>query len=125
MSKEVLKVYYYPKCGTCRKALKWLQEQGRELELHDLFEQSPSEQTVRDWLRASGLPVRKLFNTSGEVYKELKLKDKLPSMTEDEQIALLASNGRLVKRPVVTDGKQATVGFKEEDYAQTWSGVQV
>ncbi|WP_020617577.1 arsenate reductase family protein [Paenibacillus daejeonensis] len=125
MSKPKLTVYYYPKCGTCRKALKWLQENGYELDLHDLFEQSPDKDTVAEWVSLSGLPVKKFFNTSGEVYKELKLKDKLPTLSDEEQIELLASNGRLVKRPVVTDGKTATVGFKEEEFSRVWPGAKV
>lgn len=125
MSNHKLTVYYYLKCGTCRKALKWLQEQGYELDLHDLFEQSPSRETVADWVGRSGLPIKKFFNTSGEVYKDLKLKDKLPSLSEEEQIELLASNGRLVKRPVVTDGKAVTVGFKEEEFSRVWPGAKV
>ncbi|GGF99327.1 arsenate reductase family protein [Paenibacillus abyssi] len=116
-----LQVYYYPKCGTCRNALKWLKENEREMELYDLFEQAPSEGIIRGWLEKSGLELKKFFNTSGEVYKEMKLKDKLPKMSEDEQIKLLASNGRLIKRPVVSDGEQVTVGFKEDEYSRVWS----
>ncbi|MFS0723300.1 arsenate reductase family protein [Paenibacillus sp. 1P07SE] len=124
MSKRKLTVYYYPKCGTCRKALKWLQEKGYELELHDLFEQAPSKETVASWIALSGLPAKKFFNTSGEVYKEMKLKDMLPTLSEEQQTELLAGNGRLVKRPVVTDGHTATVGFKEEEYDRAWPGTE-
>lgn len=119
-SKKTLHVYYYPKCGTCRSALKFLQAKGHELKLQDLFEQPPSEEEIRDWLRVSGLGVRAFFNTSGEVYREMNLKEKLPKMSEDEQIRLLASNGRLVKRPVVTDGRKLTVGWKEEVFGEIW-----
>jgi arsenate reductase (glutaredoxin) len=115
-----LKMYHYAKCGTCRSAVKWLQGQGYELELHDLFEQPASEEEIRGWLRIGRMELKKLFNTSGEVYKEQKLKDKLPAMTEDQRIAVLASNGRLVKRPIVTDGKLLTFGYKEEEYEQVW-----
>ena len=115
-----LKVYYYPKCGSCRNALKFLQAKGRRLELQNLYEQPPTEEEIREWLRASGLPVRAFFNTSGEAYREMKLKDRLPEMDEDEQIRLLASNGRLVKRPVVTDGRKVTVGWKEEAFGENW-----
>ncbi|RXZ80099.1 arsenate reductase family protein [Paenibacillaceae bacterium] len=116
-----LQVYYYPKCGTCRKALKWLEDNDRELERFDLFEEGPSAETVREWLALSGLAMKKFFNTSGEVYKEMNLKDKLSDMTDEEQINLLASNGRLVKRPVVSDGKQVTVGYKEDEYNRVWT----
>ncbi|WP_296976244.1 Spx/MgsR family RNA polymerase-binding regulatory protein [Thermobacillus sp. ZCTH02-B1] len=117
---ETLKVYYYPKCGSCRNALKYLQARGRRLELRNLYEQPPTEEEIREWLRLSGLPVRAFFNTSGEAYREMKLKERLPEMDEDAQIRLLASNGRLVKRPVVTDGRKVTVGWKEETFGENW-----
>ena len=119
-NRNALKVYYYPKCGSCRNALKFLQAKGRELELQDLYEKAPTEEEIREWLRLSGLKARAFFNTSGEVYREMKLKDKLPEMSEDEQIRLLASNGRLVKRPVVTDGRKLTVGWKEDAFEANW-----
>ncbi|ASA20016.1 ArsC/Spx/MgsR family protein [Paenibacillus donghaensis] len=103
-----LKVYQYPKCSTCRSAVKWLKNQGHELELRKL---------VAD----SGLELKKFFNTSGEVYKSLGLKDKLPLLSEQEQLELLAGNGMLIKRPVVTDGTKVTVGFKEAQYSEAWS----
>jgi arsenate reductase (glutaredoxin) len=115
-----LQVYHYSKCGTCRKAIKWLQAKGHELELHDLFEQAPSVGTIRDWVERSGLESKKFFNVSGEVYKALNLKDKLPQMSENDKIELLASNGRLIKRPVITDGSRVTVGFKETELEQVW-----
>ncbi|MBJ6363854.1 arsenate reductase family protein [Paenibacillus sp. GCM10012307] len=115
-----LQVYHYAKCGTCRNAIKWLQAKGHELELHDLFEQAPSENTIREWIARSGLDSKKFFNVSGEVYKELKLKDKLQEMSEEDKIKLLASNGRLIKRPVITDGGTVTVGFKEAELEQVW-----
>ncbi|XEC93451.1 arsenate reductase family protein [Paenibacillus tarimensis] len=118
---STLKIYHYAKCGTCRQAVKQLKAAGFDLELHDLFEQPPSEEDIRDWLANSGLELKKFFNTSGEAYKEMNLKDKLPAMTEDEKIKLLASNGRLVKRPVVTDGSKVTVGFKEEELDRIWT----
>ncbi|MBD2847409.1 arsenate reductase family protein [Paenibacillus sp. IB182496] len=115
-----LDVYYYPKCGTCRKALKHLQTAGYELRLHDLFEQAPSAGEIREWLERSGLEAKAFFNTSGEVYREQGLKDKLPKMDEADKIASLAGNGRLVKRPVVTDGTKLTVGYKEAEYNRVW-----
>ncbi|MEI7026011.1 arsenate reductase family protein [Paenibacillus sp. y28] len=117
-----LTVLHYPKCGTCRKAVKWLKEKGYELELVDLFEAAPSPLVLADLLQKSGLDIKKFFNTSGEVYKEMNLKDKLPQMSVQDQIDLLSSNGRLVKRPIVTDGTQVTVGFKEEEFTSVWSG---
>ncbi|MDO7907390.1 arsenate reductase family protein [Paenibacillus sp. JX-17] len=116
-----LHVYQYSKCGTCRKAVKWLQSQGHELELTEIFENPPGKEKLAEMISSSGLDIKKFFNTSGEVYKEMKLKDKLPGMTEDEQLSLLASNGRLIKRPIVTDGSRVTVGFKEEQFQEIWS----
>ncbi|RAP77364.1 arsenate reductase family protein [Paenibacillus montanisoli] len=115
-----LTIYEYPKCGTCRSAIKFLKGKGYELESHNVFETAPSAATLKTIIERSGLDVKKFFNTSGEVYKELGLKDKLPGMTEQEKIELLASNGRLIKRPIVTDGKTVTVGFKEEEYDRVW-----
>lgn len=116
-----LKIYGYSKCGTCRSAVKSLQAKGWELEQHDLFEQgSPELEELRGIVRRSGLELKKFFNTSGELYKELGLKDKLPGMTEEERLRLLASHGRLVKRPIVTDGERVTVGFKEDLYEEQW-----
>ncbi|MBW4085448.1 arsenate reductase family protein [Paenibacillus sp. S150] len=116
-----LKVYQYPKCGTCRSAVKWLKEAGHELELQHIAEQPPTVSELRGLLANSGLELKKFFNTSGEVYKNLGLKDKLPDLNEEQQLALLSGNGMLIKRPIVTDGKQVTVGFKEEQYAAAWS----
>lgn len=120
MGKGTLTVWHYPACGTCRSAVKLLKERGRELELHNLWEGAPTPAELKRWIALSGLPIQKWFNVSGEVYREMGLKDKLPALSEDEKIALLASNGRLIKRPVVTDGKKVTVGFKEEEYERTW-----
>ncbi|KKO52928.1 arsenate reductase family protein [Paenibacillus sp. DMB20] len=115
-----LKVYQYPKCGTCRNAVKWLQNEGHELELQHIKENPPTIGELRELHRNSGLELKKFFNTSGEVYKELGLKDKLPGMPEEDQLKLLSSNGMLIKRPIVTDGKRVTVGFKEETYSEAW-----
>ncbi|WP_042202903.1 arsenate reductase family protein [Paenibacillus camerounensis] len=119
-----LKVYQYPKCSTCRSAVKWLKEQGHELELRHIAEQPPTVEELRVLVADSGLPLKKFFNTSGEVYKELGLKDKLAGLSEDEQLELLAGHGMLIKRPVVTDGKKVTVGYKEEQYADAWSSAE-
>ncbi|REE57585.1 arsenate reductase [Paenibacillus taihuensis] len=117
-----LTIYEYPKCGTCRSAIKVLKNKGYELDSHNVFESAPPVKDLERIIKLSGLEVKKFFNTSGEVYKELGLKDKLPSMSDQEKIELLASNGRLIKRPVVTDGKTVTVGFKEEEFEQVWRG---
>ncbi|RAV12942.1 arsenate reductase family protein [Paenibacillus contaminans] len=116
-----LKMYGYPKCGTCRDALKWLQGKGHDVDMHDLFEQAPPVSVLQDLVERSGLDVQKFFNTSGEVYKEMQLKDKVKQMPFDEKLALLASNGRLIKRPIVDDGTKVTVGFKAADYENVWS----
>ena len=110
----------YPKCTTCKKAQKWLDEQGIAYENIHIVEQTPSKEQLETWYKASGLPLKKFFNTSGNKYKELGLKDKLASMTEEEQLQLLASDGMLIKRPIVTDGKKITLGFKESDFLETW-----
>ncbi|BBH24937.1 hypothetical protein Back11_62820 [Paenibacillus baekrokdamisoli] len=115
-----LTIYEYPKCGTCRSAIKSLKSKGYELETHNVFETAPSVEVLADLITRSGLDIKKFFNTSGEVYKEMGLKDVLPGMSDAEKIALLASNGRLIKRPVVTDGKQVTVGFKDDEYDNVW-----
>lgn len=118
-----LKIYQYSKCGTCRNAVKWLQNQGYELELIPVFEQPPTPGELEQLISKSGLELKKFFNTSGEVYKELNLKDKLGDMSREKQISLLSSNGRLIKRPIVTDGNKVTVGFKEETFEKVW-GIQ-
>ncbi|GGN92331.1 arsenate reductase family protein [Saccharibacillus kuerlensis] len=115
-----LKVYHYSKCSTCRSAIKWLQGEGYELELIPIIEQPPSKEEILDLIAKSGLESKKFFNVSGEVYKELGLKDKLSGLDEEERAELLASNGKLIKRPIVTDGRQVTLGFKPEMYEQSW-----
>ncbi|MDQ0352797.1 arsenate reductase [Alkalibacillus filiformis] len=115
-----LTVYQYPKCGTCRKALKWLDENEVSYESVHIVDNPPSKETLEDLIQKSDLPVKKFFNTSGKKYRELELKDKLKDMPETDQIDLLASDGMLIKRPITTDGEQVTVGFKEEQFDQTW-----
>ncbi|THF76084.1 arsenate reductase family protein [Cohnella fermenti] len=119
MSKSLI-VYHYPNCGTCRDAVKWLRSRGHELELRHIVETPPSAEELKKLIRLSGLPIQKWFNVSGNAYKELGLKDKLPKLSDDERISLLASNGMLIKRPVIADGEMATVGFKEEELAKVW-----
>ena len=108
----------YPKCTTCQKALKWLEARGVQVEVRDIKTQRPNEQELRTWFQASGLPLKKFFNTSGLQYKALGLKDKLPAMSEEEQIALLATDGMLVKRPILVGDGFVLVGFKEAQWAE-------
>lgn len=108
----------YPKCGTCQKAQKWLDSRGLSYELRLIREQNPSAEELRAWQQQSGLPLKRFFNTSGLQYKALGLKDKLPEMSEEEQLALLASDGMLVKRPLLIDGNSVLVGFREAEYEQ-------
>lgn len=107
----------YPACGTCQKAKKWLTEQGIEFSARHIVEDAPTADELKAWISLSGLPIKKFFNTSGVLYKELGLKDKLPAMSEDEQITLLASNGKLVKRPLLIGSNFVLVGFKEAEWA--------
>lgn len=116
-----LTIIQYPKCSTCRSAVKSLESKGNEVHSRHIVEQTPTAAELKEIVAISGLELKKFFNTSGDVYRELGLKDKLASMSEDEKYALLASNGMLIKRPIVTDGQKATVGYKEEQYEQVWN----
>ncbi len=109
----------YPKCSTCRKAKKWLDEQQLSYEDRHIVENNPTYEELKSWYEMSGMPLKKFFNTSGNLYKEMKLKDKLPTMSEEEQLRLLASDGMLVKRPVIVDGTTVLTGFKEEVWRET------
>ena len=109
---------YYPKCSTCIKAKKWLDEEGVKYTERHIVEENPSFEELKEWWEKSGLPLKKLFNTSGMLYKEMQLKDKLTGMSEEEQLKLLSTNGMLVKRPIVVKGKTVLVGFKEEDWSE-------
>ena len=104
----------YPKCSTCQKAKAWLQERGVAFDERDIKQDNPTEQELRAWHEKSGLPLKRFFNTSGLQYKALGLKDKLPAMTEDEQYALLATDGMLVKRPLLIGEDFALPGFREK-----------
>lgn len=106
----------YPKCSTCRRAKKYLEEQGVSFEARDIVKERPTEEELTEWIRRSGLPVRKFFNTSGKIYRELNLKERLDSMSTEEQIRLLASNGMLVKRPLLIDGDRVLAGFREAEW---------
>jgi arsenate reductase (glutaredoxin) len=113
--------YWYPKCGTCRNAQKWLNAHGVSHDAVDIVIHPPGADELRKMVVASGLGIQKFFNTSGEVYRELQLKDKLPALSESEKLQLLASNGKLIKRPLVTDGSKVTVGFREDEFQQAWA----
>lgn len=113
----------YPKCSTCRKAQKFLDDNKVRYELRDIKEDNPTEDELRSWYKASGLPLKKFFNTSGMLYKQMDLKNKLPSMSEDEMIKLLASDGMLVKRPLLIDGGRVTAGFREDIYSDFISSL--
>ena len=115
------KVYCYSRCSTCKKALKWLDEKGIDYELIDIKENNPDEAELREYHKKSGLPLKRFFNTSGMKYRELKLKDKRPEMSEDEQLKLLATDGMLVKRPLLIGDNFVLVGFKESE----WEDINV
>ncbi len=107
----------YPKCTTCQKARKWLDANGIAYEERHIAEQNPSAAELRTWHERSGLPLRRFFNTSGMLYRSMALKDKLPGMSEEEQLALLATDGMLVKRPMLISDRFVLIGFKESDWA--------
>lgn len=106
----------YPKCTTCQKAQKWLEENGIAYELRDIKSDRPSYEELSTWYRQSGLPIKRFFNTSGLMYKSLELKDKLPSMSDEECLRLLATDGMLVKRPLLIGPGVVLVGFKESEW---------
>lgn len=108
----------YPKCSTCKKAKKYLEEHGIEFEDRHIVEENPTKEELAEWIRISGKPIKKFFNTSGMKYWELGLKDKLQEMSEEEQIELLASDGMLVKRPLLIDGEMVLAGFKEAEWPE-------
>ena len=109
----------YPKCTTCKRAKKWLDEHQVSYEERHIVENNPKAEELKEWIAVSGLPVKRFFNTSGMKYRDLGLKDRLPEMTEEEQIELLATDGMLVKRPLVIGDDFVLVGFKEEQWGNT------
>ena len=115
-----LTFYWYPKCGTCRKAKKWLDDHGVNYEAVHIVENPPSRAELEDLYNKSGLEIKKFFNTSGMKYRELGLKDKVKTASDEELLDLLSTDGMLIKRPLLTDGEKVTVGFKEEDYEKNW-----
>lgn len=106
----------YPKCSTCQKAKAWLDSHGLKYEDRHIVENNPTYEELKGWYKKSGMPLKKFFNTSGLLYKEMQLKDKLPTMSEDEQLKLLATNGMLVKRPVIVTDKVILTGFREAEW---------
>ncbi len=114
----MIKFICYPKCTTCQKAKKWLDDNKIEYELRDIKLDNPTIDELTEWHRKSGLPLRKLFNTSGLLYKSLDLKSKLPTMTDDEMLKLLATDGMLVKRPLLICDDFVLVGFKETEWGE-------
>ena len=108
----------YPKCTTCQKAKKWLDENGISYALRDIKEENPSLEELTEWYKRSGLPLKKFFNTSGLLYKSMELKDKLHGMVEDEMLTLLATDGMLVKRPILIGDELVLVGFKEAEWKE-------
>ena len=108
----------YPKCSTCQKAKKWLDENKIEYTERHIVDDKPTYDELKKWYERSGLPLKRFFNTSGMLYKEMKLKDKLPEMSEDEQLQLLATNGMLVKRPLVVAEGFVLPGFKEKEWTE-------
>ena len=111
-----LTVLCYKKCSTCQKALKWLDANGISYVERPVREENPTLEELKEWYGMSGLSLKRFFNTSGNIYKEMSLKDKLPSMSEDEQLALLATDGMLAKRPVLVGGDRALVGWRPEEW---------
>lgn len=110
---------HYPKCGTCQKAAKWLKENNINVTARDITKENPSEKELNEWIKMSRLPIAKFFNTSGKIYKENNLKEKVKSANENELLSILASNGMVVKRPIIVKGDQVLVGFNEKE----WSDV--
>lgn len=113
-----MRVYCYSKCTTCKKALKWLDEQGVAYDLIDIKENNPSREELAAWYAMSGLPLKKFFNTSGQIYRQMELSKKLPDMSEEAQLDLLATDGMLVKRPLVVGEDFVLTGFKEADWTE-------
>ena len=108
----------YPRCSTCKKTQKWLEEHDIDFDIRHIAEDKPSEDEIRAWVKASGLPLKRFYNTSGQLYRSLDLKDRLPGMSDDEQYALLATDGMLVKRPILVCDNCVLVGFREEEWAE-------
>lgn len=111
-------VLCYDRCSTCKKALKWVEERGYEVEIRPIKEENPTAEELKQWHEKSGLPLKRFFNTSGNLYKEMRLKDKLPVMSEEEQYRLLATDGMLVKRPLLVAENGVFPGFRQEQWEE-------
>ena len=116
----MIKFYGYKKCSTSRKAEKYLSDRGISYDFIDITEKPPSQAVLKQAAKSAEIPAKKMFNTSGQEYRQQGIKDKLPELKDGDVFKMLASNGRLIKRPVVTEGMRATVGFSEESYNKTW-----
>ncbi|WP_085991436.1 arsenate reductase family protein [Oceanobacillus senegalensis] len=115
-----LTFYWYPNCGTCKKAKKWLDENEVNYNAVHIVEETPSKEELLSLIEKSGIPGKKFFNTSGKKYRELNLKEKVKDASTEEMAEMLASDGMLIKRPIVTDGEKVTVGFKEDQFSNSW-----
>ena len=115
-----MKFICYPKCTTCQKAQKWLDENNIEYELRNIKENKPTLEELKEWYEKSELPIKKFFNTSGLLYKSMNLKDKLPQMSDDEMLSMLSLDGMLVKRPILVSEKFVLVGFKEKEWEENF-----
>lgn len=116
MKTDSLTLYCYNRCSTCSKAKKWLRDNQIEFKEEPIYDNPPTTGLFYHWLENKAVPIKKFFNSSGQKYRELNMKDRIKTMTEDEMVALLASHGNLVKRPILTDGDHVLVGFKEADW---------
>ena len=112
----------YPKCSTCGKARRWLEDRGTAFEVRDIKDRNPTAEELKEWQKKSGLPMRRFFNTSGMLYREMGLKDKLATLSDGEMADLLATDGMLVKRPILVDGDRVLVGFKEKEWEESLRG---
>jgi len=117
----MLKFYWYAKCDTCRRAKKWLEAKGKKFEAIDITLDPPSLADLKDYFKKSGKELKDFLNRSGVQYRELNMKEKVKSLTPEKILEMLAKEGRLIKRPIVSDGKKATVGFDEAEFSRTWS----
>jgi arsenate reductase len=117
---DKMTMYILPTCSTCRSAKKWLTQHGYELNELSITEAPPTPTTMKELITLSGEPVKKFFNVNGQVYRELNLKERLPLMSEQEQIEALCSNGMLIKRPLATNGQKVTIGFNDNMFAEVW-----
>ena len=116
-------LYGYPPCSTCKKAANWLRDNGVDFTYVHIVEATPTADELGTLWETSGVPLKKFFNTSGQVYRNEGIKDRLPNLSEAEQLELLSSNGMLLKRPIVTDGQKTTVGFSEKSFTDVWGEV--